>query len=434
MNYFLVGRPNAGKSSIFNIFSNSNRNIVHKNEGTTRDWHKEIINKTSSYIFDTPGLSIINKKNNLNILSFFNKKLIKDIDYFLYVVDYKSGYNHSDLFIINQLRKFNKKFILLVNKFDNLNLKKNTEFDNYGIKSIFFLSCSHMYGINNIKTFFKNNDSLIDTILKKEDYSIAIFGKPNVGKSTFLNSLLGFNRSVTSNKAGTTSDFVIDYISFKDKYIKFIDTAGVGKKSNIVKKSINFYAIKKTFDNIRKVDSAFIIIDSLDGIDRQDKRIISYISEKSKSTIIIFNKIDLIDDKKDFKKTTFSDIVNNVKEAKNIKLFFISSLNKKDPQKILKYFYDFENNSNIISTSRLNKWLKKAIIDHPHPLIDRKKVNFKYVVQIKEKPMTIKIFCNHSQKIKNSYKRYLSNNFNNNFKIINQKTNILYSSSENPYI
>ena len=104
MNYFLVGRPNVGKSSIFNIFSDFNRNIIHKNEGTTRDWHKEIIKNTSSYIFDTPGLIIDKKKNNLKILSFFNKNLISDIDIFLYVLDYKSSYNQLDHHIINQFK------------------------------------------------------------------------------------------------------------------------------------------------------------------------------------------------------------------------------------------------------------------------------------------------------------------------------------------
>ena len=138
MNYFLVGRPNVGKSSIFNIFSVFNRNIIHKNEGTTRDWHKENIKNTSSYIFDTPGLNIDKKKNNLKILSFFNNNLITDIDFFLYVIDYKSGYNQLDHYIINQFRKYNKKIILLINKFDNLKLKINNEFDNYGIKLIFY--------------------------------------------------------------------------------------------------------------------------------------------------------------------------------------------------------------------------------------------------------------------------------------------------------
>ena len=433
MNYFLVGRPNVGKSSIFNIFSDFDRNIIHKNEGTTRDWHKEIIKNTSSYIFDTPGLNIDKKKNNLKILSFFNKNLISDIDIFLYVLDYKSSYNQLDHYIINQFRKYNKKIILLINKFDNPEIKINNEFDNYGIKSIFYLCCSHMYGLNKINNFFKLNDTKNKKI-KKEDYSIAIFGKPNVGKSTFLNSLLGFKRSNTNKNAGTTSDFVVDFIQYKKKYIKFIDTAGIGKKANIINKSINYYSTKKTFDNIRKVDSAFIIIDSMGGIDRQDKRIINYVSDKSKSTIIIFNKIDLIKDKINFKKDMVSNLLHNIKEAKNIKLFFISSLNKNDPKKVLQYFYNFENFSQVISTSNLNKWLKKAIQDNPHPLIDRKKVNFKYAVQIKERPITIKIFSNYAQRIKISYKRYLLNNFNNKFKILNQKTNIIYTASKNPYI
>ena len=128
------------------------------------------------------------------------------------------------------------------------------------------------------------------------------------------------------------------------------------------------------------------------------------------------------------------NLLNNIKEAKNIKLFFISSLNKKDPKKVLQYFYNFENFSNVISTSNLNKWLKEAIQNNPHPLIDRKKVNFKYAVQIKEKPITIKIFSNYAKRIKISYKRYLLNNFNNKFKILNQKTSIIYTASKNPYI
>ena len=254
-------------------------------------------------------------------------------------------------------------------------------------------------------------------------------------KSTLLNTLVGYNRSQTSSLAGTTSDTVIDYINFNDHKIKFIDTAGIGRKSNIIDKSMNYLAVKKSLESMSKFDFSLILIDSHKGIDRQDKRLIKLISEKSKGILLIFNKFDLIQNKSNYKSDTIIDISNSLSEVKNIKIFFISALDINNKLKILNYILDnYFLKYNNISTSKLNIWLKKTVLLKSHPLIEGKKVNFKYAVQVKDKPVIIKIFCSYSDKLKSDYKRYLTNNFNNHFKILNQKTKIIFSSSKNPFV
>ena len=432
MSYLLIGRPNVGKSSIFNILTKT-KNIVHSEAYTTRDWHKDLIENTTSYIFDTPGV-LINEKNSIIKDLNFEEILNKSIDTFLYVIDHKRGFNSSDQFSINQLRKYDKKIILIINKVDNTKIKISDDFKNFGISLIFYISCAHNLGIRDLKDFLSLNQSNFEKINEDEN-SIAIFGKPNAGKSTFLNTLVGYQRSLTSPIAGTTSDFVIEYFNYRKKCIKIFDTAGIGKKANVKNNSINFFSIKKTFESIYKVDSGIIIIDSKEGIDRQDKRIIKLVCEKSKSTILIFNKIDLITDQHKFKSNIMLDLDASLTEIKNIKIFFISANKKNNVNKVLDYLFEYVFlNDYKIPTGKLNQWLKNVVNSTQHPLIDNKRVNFKYAVQLKRRPVTIKVFCSYSSKLKSTYKRYLLNNFNLHFKILNQKTKFIFVSAKNPFV
>ena len=436
MNFLLLGKPNVGKSSIYNILTGKNSNIIHNVEGTTRDWHNsEINNITNCQVYDTPGILL---KNNF-IYEFQNssifRKLINKIDIFLYVIDYNSIFDQHDNDFINNLRKYNKKLILLINKFDNFKKKPNTDYFKYSVDETFFLSSSHKKGFDNLNKFLinnyfknkKNNDNNIDN-------TIAIFGKPNAGKSTLLNTILGYERSNTSKFPGTTTDFVESDYRYNEIKYNIIDTAGIQRKSNIKKNSLNFFSAKKSLEKINEIDLAIVLIDSNKSIDRQDKRILNIISNNAKNILIIFNKLDLIINKKKYKNDSIEKVKKFV-EIKNIKLFFISAFSKTHINKILKYIYNEIISKKInISTGNLNKWLKKAISEKKHRLINKKNVNFKYAVIVKKNPITIKIYCNYANKITKDYKRFLINNFNKKFKIINQKTSIIFSSSKNPYI
>tara|TARA_Y100000590_G_scaffold450872_1_gene591253 strand:- start:1071 stop:2390 length:1320 start_codon:yes stop_codon:yes gene_type:complete len=439
MNYLLVGRPNVGKTSIFNILTKNSKNIIHKTAGTTRDWHKlPITYLKNCYIFDTPGLIFKTSKNEDIEIKKILKTILPEINCFLFVIDVNFLNLAEDQLILEWLRKFNKKIILFINKADNKNKTLNTEFYEYGIKKYFFLSCTHKIGFDVLKKFLLEIDLSISnktTYNNNFDYSIAIFGKPNSGKSTFLNSILGFQRSFTSEVSGTTSDYVTEILNYKSKKIQLIDTAGIGRKSKIYQNSVNSISINKTLKKINQVNSSILLIDSNKGIDRQDKRIINILTQKSKSLLIVFNKIDLIKDKKLFKKNIVLNLQKNIYQSKNIKIFFISAFLKKNNINIIDYIIkNILLNKLNLNTNSINRWLNNCTKLKTHPIINRKRVNFKYALKIKDNPITIKIFCNQPKKINKNYVLYLRNDFNKCFKILNQTIKFVFSKSSNPYI
>ena len=204
MNFLLIGKPNAGKSSIFNILS-SGKNIIHKEEGTTRDWHKDKVHNTRNIvIYDTPGIIIHNNK--INKVQF--SSLFKIIDKFIYVIDYRDKNFEIEIESINKLRSFNKEIILIINKDDNY--AQNINIKQFGIDAQFFISCAHRIGFEELFEYLNRYDEDSEETILENQFSVAIFGKPNAGKSTLANSFLGFERIKTSSKAETTSDFVED--------------------------------------------------------------------------------------------------------------------------------------------------------------------------------------------------------------------------------
>jgi len=428
MNFLLIGKPNVGKSSIFNILTYGKKNIIHKKEGTTRDWHINVIKGLENiYLYDTPGIIINDKKiDNLKLNVLQNK-----IDIFLYVLDNKNSQTNIEIEQINKLRKFNKKIILLVNKDDNF--EKNNYFNNLGIKDIFYLSCSHKHGFAEIYEFFENFNSknIIDFNF---DYSIAIFGKPNAGKSTLVNGILGYNRSTTSPIAGTTSDIVEDYFIYKSCNFKIFDTAGIYKKNIIAKDSVNYQSIKMSFNIIKNIDMSLLLIDSEEGFDNQVKKILNILLNKSNSVIILFNKIDLIKNKANFIKEIKNQADYTFSKTKNISFIFLSAKKKLDIAKIKNLILLKAKKSSInIKTSKINQWLKKVTNETVHPLIKRKAVKFKYGLQISNRPLTIKLFCNFSNLINKNYKTFLNNNFCKTFKIKDKSVKLIFSSSKNPF-
>ncbi len=428
MNLLLIGKPNAGKSSLYNILTSGKNNIIHKEEGTTRDWHKSSVKDLDNiFIYDTPGVIIQNDK----IDKFHFSDLFNSIDKLIYVIDFKDKYYENEIQSINKLRSLNKDIILVINKDDNNEQNLNTSL--FGINNIFFISCAHKIGIENIYSYLEQYDYKIEKKFESS-FSIAIFGKPNAGKSTLANSLIGYDRIQTSPIAGTTSDFVEDSFIYKNQKFKILDTAGIFKKNKIDNNSINFEAIRKSLEIINRIDLSIMLIDSNNGFDSQIKKILSMLINKSRSVMIVFNKIDTINNKNEFIRQSRSEIKETYSQTKNLSIIFISANNKFNVDKLKSTLFAKSNRIvKKLSTSKLNACLKKSSAEKPHPLIKGKSVKFKYAVQISTSPFTIKIFSNFSKEIKKNYKTYLANNFIKAFKIEDTKVNLIFTSARNPF-
>ncbi len=429
MNFLIIGKPNVGKSSLFNIISADKNNIIHKSIGTTRDWHhSQFKNNLNINIYDTPGIDKINKK------IFDNKfeNLINKIDIFLYLIDYKSSNYVLDKEIINFIRKYNKEIILIINKDDNFNQDK--DLNTFGLNNHYYISCSHKLGIDNLLDNLEKN-LVKKKQIQKEDYSIGLFGKTNVGKSTLLNQLVGYNRSLVSNTPKTTTDIVTSSYTFKGNSYSIKDTAGLIKKNKIDKESLDYYATKKTLSIIKEPDVNLFMIDVEQGFDNQSKKIFNLISEKSNILIFIINKIDLINaNKKKILSKLQDDIKAEFSQSKNFIILTLSSLNKRDITSLKNYIHNvtFKVNKQF-STSNINKWLKLTTNQKPHSRIKGKEVKFKYATQILTNPLTLKIFSNFSKEISTQYKRFLINSFYEYFKIKSKNIKIIFSKSSNPF-
>ena len=415
----MVGRPNVGQSTLFNKLAGKRISIVQDTPGVTRDRvyaESEWLNRKFTMI-DTGGIEPESSDIIVKQMRRQAQIAIEMADVIVFVVDGKEGLTAADQEVAQMLRKSKKPVVLVVNKIDRLVLEENSyEFYNLGIGDPITISASQGLGLGDmldevVKYF---NDPSEDE--EDDEYiRIAMIGKPNVGKSSLINRLLGEERVIVSNVPGTTRDSIDSYLETEDGKFILVDTAGLRRKSK-VKEEIERYSVIRTYAAIEKADVAILVIDAEQGITEQDEKIIGYAHEMNKAIMVVVNKWDLIEKDDKTLSNYQKDLQQKLKFMPYAKYLFISALTGQRVHKILstaKYCYD--NYSKRVSTGLLNDVISKAVLMKEPPVVALKRLKIYYATQVATKPPKFVFFVNDPNLLHFSYGRYLENQLRESF-------------------
>ncbi len=411
----IVGRPNVGKSMLFNKLTGQRTSIVEDTPGVTRDriyGTCEWCGRTFSLV-DTGG---IEPGTDSDMLKFMRRQAeigIELADAIIMVADVRSGVTAADQDVATMLRKSGKPVALAVNKCDSTGLVNPDAFEFYslGIGDLFETSAVHGHGTGDLLDWVLEN--IPDTQDEEEDddvIKVAIVGKPNVGKSSLLNRILGEERVIVSNVAGTTRDAIDSYFENETGKYCFIDTAGMRRKSK-VDDAIEKYSNMRSISAIDRADVCLILVDANDGVTEQDTKIAGLVHEAGKAAIIVVNKWDAVEDKET---NTMRDMEAKVRSGLSYMLYapvlFISALTGARVDKLFQLIQDVHaQNTMRITTGALNSVLADATARVQPPTDKGRRLKIYYMTQASTKPPHFVIFCNDARLFHFSYQRYLEN-------------------------
>jgi GTP-binding protein len=409
----IVGRPNVGKSALFNRIAGGKKAIVWDEPGVTRDRNYADVKREERIftLIDTGGFEPVSKDRIFVQMREQCQLAMDEADVILFVVDGREGLTPSDKEIADILRKLNKPVFYIVNKIDGpKHEEKALEFYGLGMEPIYSISAEHGYGVNGLM------DEVLATLPgsteKKWDQPVtrvAILGRPNVGKSSLVNRLLGYRRVLVDEAPGTTRDAIDTFLETDGRRYVLVDTAGIRRKSRISLR-LEKYSIVEALRTIDRSDVALLLLDSKEGVTDQDARIGGFIHEKGKGCILIVNKWDLI--KKDSQTMVRyeGEVRENLKYLSYAPILFISALTGQRVKKVLESVtHVSEQAKKRISTSPLNKHFRTWVEKFPPPLYKNRNVKMNYVTQVSTAPPSFVIYTNIPEGIHFSYERYLLN-------------------------
>jgi len=413
----LIGRPNVGKSTFFNTVCGRRISIVKDMPGVTRDriyGDAEWCGNAFS-IVDTGGLDVKNKDDFQNNITRQAEIAVELADVVIFMVDGKEGLVSADYDVANFLRKYNVPIVLVVNKLDNNQVEQSYEFYSLGLGEPFVCSAENNKGIGDIlDECVKNFKNKVSPEEDAKKIKIAVVGKPNAGKSSIINKLLGENRVMVSNVAGTTRDAIDTPFNYNGKEYLLIDTAGIRRKRSVPSESVELYSVLRSFDAIRRADIVILVVDAGEGLSEQDVRIAGFIHEEGKPSVVVMNKWDLIE-KDSYSMNKFND---QLKEDLKFMSYFVpvysSALTGQRMGKIMETAEKVYENSNYrITTSMLNEILSNAVAVNEPPMQSGKRCKIYYMTQASVTPPTFVVFVNDKNLMHFSYLRYLENSIRN---------------------
>ena len=428
----LVGRTNVGKSSIFNKLAKSKSALVSEFEGLTRDIKTATIKKDNKTInlIDTGGFYTSKDDNFEEMILAKAFEAIELSQIILFVVDKKFGISPYDKEIASIIRKSNKKVILVINKIDVKTIEGTSIFDEFGFNEKIEVSSEHNLNIADLKNLIFSKIDQDEETLEEELPKICVMGKPNVGKSSTINSIINQEKMIVSNVPGTTIDSVDTKISYKRKNYLFIDTAGIRRKNKTVSKEEKFSVIKSLESNLN-ADLAIIMLDASSFLLDQDRKLIEKARDNGRAIIIVVNKTDLLD--KD-SKSEIESILKTDPMFVGLPSCFISAKNREG----LKHLFDIiyrvlENVKKNISTNKLNKILRKAMDAKSIPFKGKFRPKIRFVHQGGKNPHVITVHGNSLEKIEGSYKRFMVNFYQKKLELLGITIKLKFITSKNPY-
>tara|TARA_B100001248_G_scaffold40476_1_gene25933 strand:+ start:4788 stop:6092 length:1305 start_codon:yes stop_codon:yes gene_type:complete len=414
----IVGRPNVGKSTLFNRLTETRQAITDEISGVTRDRHygKSEWNGQEFSIIDTGGYV----QGSEDIFEVEIRKQVElaidESSVILFLVDATTGITDLDLSVVKLLRKSDKKIVLAVNKVDNATLlSEAVEFYNLGLGSYITLSSISGSGtgelLDEIVKHFKTETDVVNDNKPK----FAVIGRPNVGKSSIINTLIGKEQNIVTDIAGTTRDSLnTEYTQFGFDFT-LVDTAGLRKKKN-VNENLEFYSVMRSVRAIEHSDVCILVVDAERGFESQDQRIFHIADRNHKGIVILVNKWDLIKKSTETSKKFIEDIKEKISPFTDVPILFVSAIEK---QRLLKGLQEainvFNNRVQKISTSKLNNYILPLIEKNPPPAIKGKYIKIKYCTQLPVHTPTFAFFANLPQYIKEPYKRFIENKLRDHF-------------------
>ena len=411
----IVGRPNVGKSTLFNIFANSRISIVEDTPGVTRDrlyaegdWLDNQFMK-----LDTGGIEIMNSDAIAVSIRQQADIAIIEADVILFVCDARSGIVQEDADVARILRKSGKPIVLAVNKADSPKQELNVyEFYNLGLGEPFPISAANHLGIGDlldavVAKFPQNKAGVFDN--DEDQIKVALIGRPNVGKSSIFNSLVGQERSIVSDVAGTTRDAIDTPVVRNGQKYLFIDTAGMRRKGKI-DEPIEKYSIIRSLRAVDRSDVVLMVIDAVDGVTEQDKKIAGYAHEAGKGIVIVVNKWDAYEKDENSTLRYTETLRKELIFMQYAPVVYVSALTKQRIHRLPEVInYVAEQNAMRVATSVLNQVIADAVAINPPPTEKGQRLKILYATQVKIKPPTFVIFVNEPEIMHFSYQRYLEN-------------------------
>lgn len=407
----VVGRPNVGKSTLFNKLVGKRVSIVEDVEGVTRDrlyCDTDWCGKAFTLI-DTGGLDVRSDDEMLSHIREQAKVAVDIADCILFVVDGRSGVTSNDREVASFLRRSGKPIVLAVNKLDNNEVDKTYDFYELGIGEPFAVSAVQGKGLGDLLDAVTEHLPEFDGEGEDDVLDIAIVGKPNAGKSSLTNKILGYDRVIVSNIAGTTRDAIDTPFDRDGVRYNLIDTAGIRKKSS-VDRGVEQYSVLRALAAVRRADVVFVVIDSADGVTEQDVKICGYVHEQGKPSVIVMNKWDAVE------KDTHTSAVMTKQLAAQLKFMdyfvavYVSAMTGQRVEKLLAEARNvYEQASRRVTTSVLNDVVRDAILAVEPPSDNGRRLKVLYATQSDVCPPTFVFFVNDEKLVHFSYRRYLEN-------------------------